>query len=745
VADFLGSIGDAAQVAVGRALPYGDGITYWPLAELLIQLGLEPSTVIHSSPADTQLATRAMLERRAAERPVVLVLDDVHWAEAPMLDLVEHVVDWSRGFPIMLVCLARPELLDVRPTWGGGKLNATSILLEPLPETEADRLADGLLAGIDLDDATRGRIVQGAAGNPLFLEEMAALAHEAPSTVDVPPTIQALLQARLDTLSDGERAVIERGAVEGEVFHRGAVTALAPAAPALDVPAGLFSLVRKELVRPDRALIVGDEAFRFRHLLIRDAAYEGLPKAARATLHEQFADWLEARSELLERDEIVGYHLEQAVLYRAELGADDAAAVALRRRAAQHLGSAGHAAIERSDYHAAKSLLRRALAHVDDASDRRELIPGLIDALIEERDSSHATEIAELLDELAAGDAHAGALATVLATRNDPTGRLDELTARLDRAERALAAAADSVGLARCECARGWVYWGACRSTAAHDAFLRAHTHLRDAGSAWLARDVMLGTGLTATFSALPAAAFLALLDRLDESAAEGGPLLRATLGSLRARVEYAAGNSGEDELRAALSVERELARQAGAGLVGMTIDVYEFIVVPWLASDAAGVVSGARRRVETTSVVGTRLFHANALAMLAIALCGVGEHEEARAAVEDGRSIVDPHDVADQLGLELAEAYARALAGDHDRARECLARARTLNEGIDVRPLIDDADWVTARILAQLGDVEGARRLLELLEQREVRLGYRRYVDRYRRDLAALDAVARD
>ena len=168
-----------ATVARGRALSYGEGITYWPLVEILIQLGIEPSEAIRSSPAETQLSTRALLERHAAERPLVLVVDDLHWAEPPMLDLVEHVADWSRSAPILLLCLARPELLDVRPGWGGGKLNATSVLLEPLAASDVDGLADALLAGVDLDRATRARILSTAEGNPLFLEEMAALARDA--------------------------------------------------------------------------------------------------------------------------------------------------------------------------------------------------------------------------------------------------------------------------------------------------------------------------------------------------------------------------------------------------------------------------------------------------------------------------------------------------------------------------------------------------------------------------------------
>ena len=167
---------------------------------------------------------------------------------------------------------------------------------------------------------------------------MAALAREADGAVEVPPTIHALLQARLDTLGAEERTVIERGAVEGKVFHRGAVTALAPEPQRDDVPGRLLSLVRKELVRPDRTQIPGDDAFRFRHLLIRDTAYESLPKAVRADLHERFADWLDGHAALYEQDEILGYHLEQAARYRRELDADDPARPQLAERAGERLG-----------------------------------------------------------------------------------------------------------------------------------------------------------------------------------------------------------------------------------------------------------------------------------------------------------------------------------------------------------------------------------------------------------------------
>ena len=320
VADFLERVGDSADVLRGRCLSYGEGITYWPLVEILIAIGVEPDSVIGTSPAETQLAFRRLLEARAAERPQVVVVDDLQWAEPVFVDLVEHVADLSRDAPIFLLCVARTELLDVRPDWGGGKLNATSLLLEPLGAERMRALMEQPRSG----RPTRRRP---ARAHHRRLGRKPALrrgdARDGPRArrdgeIVVPPTIHALLQARIDSLDGDVRVVMERGSVEGEVFHRGAVAELSPGLVRAGVESHLATLVRKELIRSTSPTFPEDEGFRFRHLLIRDAAYESLPKATRAELHERFADWLSTH-ELVERDEIVGYHLEQAHRYRSEL------------------------------------------------------------------------------------------------------------------------------------------------------------------------------------------------------------------------------------------------------------------------------------------------------------------------------------------------------------------------------------------------------------------------------------------
>ncbi len=271
------------------------------------------------------------------------MIDDLQWAEPEFVDLVEHVADLSRDAPIFLLCVARTELLDARPDWGGGKLNATSLLLEPLGAAECETLIGNLLGERDLA-RRRARAHRRGLGRERALRRgdgRDGARDRRRRQLAVPPTINALLQARIDSLDTQLRLVLERAAIEGEVFHAGAVAELSPDAvrPALDEH--LAALVRKELVRPERSLIAGEDAYRFRHLLIREAAYATMPKELRAQLHEQYAEWLErtADESAFELDEIVGYHLEQALVLRQELGMRDEE---LATRAAARLLAAGH-------------------------------------------------------------------------------------------------------------------------------------------------------------------------------------------------------------------------------------------------------------------------------------------------------------------------------------------------------------------------------------------------------------------
>jgi len=537
-AELLGEVGERATVLVGRCLPYGEGITFWPVVEIVKQAaGLgsslsaaesrrrlasivsddpERDAIVDrigtlfgygSGPGGTEeifWAVRRLLQALAHEQPVVVVFDDVHWGEQTFLDLIDHITDWARDAPILLVCLARAELLEERSAWAGGKLNSTSLLLEPLPDEACGTLIENLLDST-VTIAMKERIAHAAEGNPLFVEELVAMLVDDGSlrreegrwvtTTDlsslaVPPTIQALLDARLDRLPAGERRVIERAAVAGRIFSRSAVRVLSPPEdhPLLDE--GLADLVRKQLIRPHHTEFGRENTYRFRHSLIRDAAYRQMPKASRADLHERFAEWLESAGgpRSAEQEEILGYHLEQAFRFRQELGESR---VELAERAGERLGSAGRRAVDRGDLPAAVSLLSRATALLPDShEDRRELLPLLASALIRTGDFPRAERVLnEALEAARAADDRRLELRTVIEREfyrafTKPEGSVDEIVAVADEVIPLLEDLGDDLGLAKAWWLKSEVHVNACRWGERAKNLERALEYARKAGDA---------------------------------------------------------------------------------------------------------------------------------------------------------------------------------------------------------------------------------------------------------------------
>jgi class 3 adenylate cyclase/tetratricopeptide (TPR) repeat protein len=418
-----------ARVLVGRCLSYGEGITYLPLAEIVSQVGEVRAALgetvdgelvatrvdaavgvagTAATPEEIAWGFRKLCETLARERPLVVLFDDIHWAEPPLLDLIEYVSTFTQDVPLFVLCTARPDLFELRPTWSAPRPNASLLTLDPLSGSDTETLVT--LLG-QIAEATHARIVETAEGNPLFVEQLVAMQAETEGEeLEVPPTLQALLTARIDRLTEAERAVVERGAVEGRLFHRGAVAELLPGSERRDVGGHLLTLVRKELIRPDRATLPGDDGFRFAHALIRDAAYDAIPKRQRAVLHERYADWLDSRLGTDAPDEILGYHLEQAYRYGADLGSPDAA---LGERGAERLAAAGHAARTRRDVGAATNLLDRAAGLIPVGARRAGLLVELGDALHVAGEMERAQAVLEEAVTLAdsAGDTHAGWLA----------------------------------------------------------------------------------------------------------------------------------------------------------------------------------------------------------------------------------------------------------------------------------------------------------------------------------------------
>jgi len=406
VAEFLDDLGPATTICAGRCLSYGEGVTYWALAEAVRSLAgvdehdssadvraklgalVEPAgagevidgvgSLLGLADAsarveDARIALRQLIGAAGARQPLVMAFDDIHWAEPPLLDVIDDLAEWLTDVPVLLMCMARPELLDVRPGWSGGKLNATTLLLEPLSGTDGDALVRALL-GPDVPDRVADRIVAAAEGNPLFVEELVAVLLDdgllrrvdgrvevagAIDRVELPPTIQALLTARLDRLSDAERGVVERASIEGQTFHLGALGALGT--PPDEILPAVRGLQRKQLFRADQAVLPGQDAYRFRHILIREAAYERVAKEVRARWHKAFADWLEetAGERAGEYEEVLGHHLAEAARYRIEIGDGGAETRALGRRAAALFRQVADRTAAQGDFALAAGLLRR--------------------------------------------------------------------------------------------------------------------------------------------------------------------------------------------------------------------------------------------------------------------------------------------------------------------------------------------------------------------------------------------------
>src|SRR4051795_1037605 len=367
---------EGATVLSGRSLPYGEGVTYWPLAEMVkcaagiadddpldvaieklrsfcedevvadllgLASGVLEAVQAERSQQEIAWAGREWAQRLAQGQPPVLVFEDIHWAEEPLLELIEHLVTWVREAPLLVVSLARPELLDIRPGWGGGRVRATSIELEPLGPSDSEELIDAL--GGTLDPSERQAVLAKTEGNPLFVEEtVRMLAEEGSEGIGrIPDTLQALIAARIDRLAPEAKALLQRAAVIGRIFWEGALERLSPELESLEGTLDDLRL-REFVLDEERSSIRGERAYKFKHVLIREVAYSGLSKSARAEHHARFAEWLKERAgeELLE---IRAFHLDRATALLTEL--DGAAPVELQREAAEALTEAGRRACAR--------------------------------------------------------------------------------------------------------------------------------------------------------------------------------------------------------------------------------------------------------------------------------------------------------------------------------------------------------------------------------------------------------------
>jgi class 3 adenylate cyclase/tetratricopeptide (TPR) repeat protein len=728
VSELVAELGAHATVAAGRCLPYGDGITFWPLMELVRRLGGEQAVadamtdepdaalVVErlgvldggevAPPEELFWAVRRLFETLARPRPLLVVLEDVHWAEPTLLDLVEHVSRWSRDSPVLLLCVARPELLEERPGWEG-----LVVRLEPLSSGESTELLDALdIAGI-LSAGLRERVAEVAQGNPLYTEQLFAMlaeeARAATELVELPPTIQALLTARLDRLDPVERQVLERAAVIGKEFWPGAVAALGSGDEALGTT--LLGLVRREFVEPAVSSIPGEDGFRFRHALIRDAAYAGIPKRTRADLHERFAGWLELHGK---RDELRGYHLEQAYRYRDELGALDDHTRALGEQAGELLTAAGRHALAGGDVPAAVNLLERGVALLPRTSGSRGYV--LLELAIALMRSGAFAPAEGTLEEALALARDGGDRRLELRTliereffrifTNAGTSA-EEITRVAETAIPTLEELGDDAGLAKAwhllsEPPVNACHWGARAAALEH-----ALEHARCAGDTREAASVAASLMQAIQFGPTPVDAAIERA-RLFLHESEDDRLLNASILSslavlLAMRGEFA-------EARAQWARAQALWNELGMAL-HRALRAIEASTIELLAGDAEAAERELRTGYRMFEEIGDVHLRPTVAAYLAAALAQEGHSTEAEEFADFAESHAWEDDIVTQVMWRVARAQVQAPAGEVAEAERLAREAVELAAPTDFLDLQATALMALTRVLRGAGSPEAA------------------------------------
>jgi len=736
-AEFIHGLPAGSVTLVGRCLPYGEGITFWPVAEIvrsLVEQEGELREILAATPdgelverliagtigerkssaqrEETFWAVRRLFEAAGARRPLVVVVEDIHWAEPTLLDLIEHLADWVRDTPIMLLCLARPELLDSRGTWGGGKLNATAALLEPLGEDEGQALIDLHLAALpvaDVDAGTRRRMLEVAGGNPLFLEQLVAAASETGRLPDrIPASVNALIAARLDQLAPEERRALELAAVIGKVFSGLAVRDLAAPAGNGDLEAALGQLVRKDLIRPSRLDMPGSDGYRFRHILIRDVAYQRISKQARAELHERFADWIEARGETgAEHADIAGYHLEQALVMRRELGRSDSERPDLALRAGERLAVAGARARATWDLPAARSLLERAAGVLTEFPEQR--LSAMLDLADTTRMAGDEQRAAAILEGvlLAAGEQNDPRLearaALARATQfGESSGGWDEVERVALGAIEVFERESDEQGLAAAWSRIAWVHQSRAHYARAMDALEVALRHARSAELVTEELPIVANLCVTLWMGPLPAGRAIERCTTLREQIGERHPLVGAFVAAPVGVLQALAGTPNEG--RATLAAARATIADMHSGEPVAALLRFSG-QVELLDGQPAAAEPFLLESAEHYRSIGHLGGECDVAAALSLAMRMQGRGGDAASWANRSRETAVPDDRNNQIAWRLAVASAN---GDASAAGEAVEIARACESP----ELLADALLTRAATTESLDDADEAAAL---------------------------------
>jgi class 3 adenylate cyclase/tetratricopeptide (TPR) repeat protein len=746
----------AARVLKGRCLPYGDGITFWPIAEVVREaagikeddsrrqarskiarlVGSQNQTVTDRIATIVGLSTatfpigelfwgiRRFFEILATEQPLFILFDDIHWAEQTFLDLIGDLAGGVQGAAVTLLCTARHELLERVDDWGTGA-NQARIVLEPLSDADSERVVDNLLGQVGLADDVRGAIVRAAEGNPLFVEQLLSMLIDNGrltlvdgrwqpvgdvADVAIPPTIHALLAARLDSLPSEERRVIEPASVIGLGFVVPALEAIVEPDDRPEVRTRLDTLSGRQLLRPGAAGNDDGDAFRFQHLLIRDAAYAGLLKRARAVLHERFVGWADVvnaeRGRGMEFEEILGYHLEQAHRYLGELGTLDPHAIELGIDASARLSSAGRRAFERGDLHAAGSLLRRAAAVLpSDHAARPRLLLESGEASMEMGQFATAGEIFQTAGDAAAAvnDRGVELMASLerlrLAYLGGSTGP-DEVLQQVARVSDELAAIGHEEGLARAYRLVATVQITALRWAAFESAILALIEHATRSGNRVMARRSLPNLAFVGVYGPTPVPDSIARSEEVLAQVA-GDRRAEATTIRLLARLRAMAGDfdRAREEYRQARRTLDELGWKFDAAMTSIESGPIEL-----LAGDPAAAEAELRRDYDALDAMGERNYISTIAAYLAEAVLRQGRDDEAETLATFSASIAAPDDLGTQVLWRNAKATISARRGEVEDAERLAREAVSLAETSDDITTLGDALANLAAVLGLAG-----------------------------------------
>jgi len=765
VHETLERVAPRARVLRGRCLPYGEGVTFWPLRGMLTEaadiraddppelarakvlqvvgdadVAERLASAVGLNPAQFPLlelywAARKFLEGLATTMPVVALLDDIHWADPAFLDLIEHILDAGTGAPILLLATTRPDLIQERPQWGE-RDGAIRLVLGPLSNDASAQVVANLLGSAGLAQDVVDRIVEAAEGNPLFVEQMLSMLIDSGALrladgrwrraedygeIAVPPTIQALLEARIDRLQREERAAVDPASVIGLEFAQPAVEALAPAPVRVAIDTYLTALTTKQLIRRMAAPGQTDLRYRFDHHLVRETVYNGLLKRARATLHAEFVRWADrVNAEYdrgLEFEEILGYHLEQAYRYLSELGPLDEQGLALGRDGAKRLGSAARRAFLRGDMQSAEGLFRRAIAMLPKAHEERlAMLPELGDVLLELGNFTDARAFIEEAKSLAQATSNRRVAAAAQLVRmlvrlhSGEPGNWSEDTLLLTT-ETIPALEREA---AHSELAKAWrlialVEQIAGRLAQTGTAISKVITHARMAGDDRMVARGALGLSFAALYGPTP----------VPQAIEQCGELIATELADRQVQCLIMCKIAQLHAMQGDFETARSLYREARAGLRDLGHGVREAsssldsALIELLAGDPVAAERELRGDYEALTAMGETYFLPTMAALLGRAVGEQGRDAEALTLTEAAEKLAAEDDVDSQVLWRCARVPILCRAGSFGAAEELARAALDIAKKTDVSMLQAAASIEIARVLSLTGRTADAQMLM--------------------------------